>query len=273
MPRSASSRPRADGAGGYDSTVALDLSSTSATASRWSPGSAERSPPRGTPCARSSSGSRSTEGGRDWALERPARLVFGPRVEIDELALRAGSRSITMNGVLDRHGTSDLTLGITGLDLEALRASGLVPIGGRVDGSLHLTGPAERRGSRARWVWPSCRRGAGQIGNLGADLDWTGGGPPDRGGGEADTVAARSRSRGRCRTGSRSRRRTPPPPSGASRPRRTRSRSRCAPTASTWRCSSRCCRPRRRPASTDVSRPTRGSAAPSGRPRPPGAST
>jgi translocation and assembly module TamB len=160
-------------AGGYDSTLALDLSLNIADSVRVV------TRVRGTV-----STARDTvraelqrltlaEGGRDWALERPARLVVGPRVEIDNLALRAGPRSITMNGVLDRHGSSDLTLGIAALDLEALRASGLVPIGGRVDGSLHLTGPAATPRLQGKMGLTIVSKGGRAVGSLGADLDWT----------------------------------------------------------------------------------------------------
>ena len=160
-------------AGAYDSTVALDLSLNIADSVKVV------TRLRGT-----ISTARDTlraelqrltlaEGGRDWALERPTRLVFGPRVEIDHLTLRAGPRSITMNGVLDRHGSSDLTLGITALDLEALRASGLAPVGGRVDGSLHLTGPAAAPRLQGKMGLAIVAKGGRQIGSLAADLDWT----------------------------------------------------------------------------------------------------
>ena len=160
-------------AGGYDSTVALDLSLNIADSVKVV------TRVRGTVSA-----SRDTvraelqrltlaEGGRDWALEQPTRLVFGPRVEIDKLALRAGARSITMNGVLDRHGTSDLTLAIAALDLEALRASGLVPVGGRVDGTFHLTGPADAPRLQGKMGLAIVAKGGREIGTLGTDLDWT----------------------------------------------------------------------------------------------------
>ncbi len=165
--------PELTAAGSYDSTVALDLNVNIADSVKLV------TRVRGTVSA-----ARDTvraelqqltlaEGGRNWALERPARLVFGARVEIDSLALRAGARNITMNGVLDRHGTSDLTLGITGLDLEALRASGLVPIGGRVDGSLHLSGPAAAPRLQGKMSLAILSKGNRALGSLGADLDWT----------------------------------------------------------------------------------------------------
>jgi autotransporter translocation and assembly factor TamB len=162
--------------GGYDSTLALDLKLNIGDSVRLA------TQVRGTVSA-----ARDTvraelqqltldEGGRAWALERPAALGFGPRVEVNGLALRAGDRSIVVNGVLDRRGTSDLTLGITSLELETLRASGLVPVGGRLDGRLHLTGPAEDprlQGDVSLAIESSEKR---ELGTVGTKLDWTGGG-------------------------------------------------------------------------------------------------
>jgi translocation and assembly module TamB len=113
------------------------------------------------------------EGGRAWALERPASLVLGPRVELHDLALRAGRRSITVNGVLDRRDSSDMTLRITGLDLETLRASGLAPVGGRLDGYLHLLGPAAAPRLQGRIGLAILSKRRQQIGMLVNDLDWT----------------------------------------------------------------------------------------------------
>ena len=162
--------------GGYDSTVALDLNVNIADSVRV----ATRI--RGTvSMARDTvrlelQRLALTEGGRDWALERPARIMFGPRVEIDGLALRAGERSITANGVLDRQGSSDLTFGIAALDLEALRAAGLVPIGGRVDGQLHLTGPAAAPRLQGKMGLAIVSDGGRELGRVSTDLDWTGAG-------------------------------------------------------------------------------------------------
>ncbi|HET9039205.1 MAG TPA: hypothetical protein VFN40_03490, partial [Gemmatimonadales bacterium] len=159
--------------GGYDSTVALDLSVNIADSVQV----ATRI--RGTVSA-----ARDTvraelqrltlaEGGRDWALEQPASFMFGPRIEVKGLALRAGPRSITANGVLDRHGSSDLALGIAALDLEALRASGLVPIGGRVDGTLRLTGPAAAPRLQGKLGLVVLSKDDRELGRLSTDLDWT----------------------------------------------------------------------------------------------------
>jgi translocation and assembly module TamB len=159
--------------GGYDSTVALDLSLNIADSVKVA------SRIRGA-----ISSARDTiraelqrltleEGGRQWALERPSTLLLGPRVELNHLALRAGPRTITANGVLDRHGASDLTLRIASLDLEALRAAGLVPIGGRVDGNLRLSGPAATPRLQGQVGLAILSRRGRQVGTLSSDLDWT----------------------------------------------------------------------------------------------------
>ncbi|MEP7175239.1 MAG: translocation/assembly module TamB domain-containing protein [Gemmatimonadales bacterium] len=160
-------------AGGYDSTVALDLnlnvndSVRVATRIRGSISSA-----RDTVRAELQ---RLTlnEGGRTWALERPATFAFGPRVEVSDLALRAGNRRITVDGVLDRRDTSDLTMRVTSLDLEALRAAGLVAVGGRLDGVLHLSGPAATPRLQGKVGLALVSKGGQNAGTLGTELDWT----------------------------------------------------------------------------------------------------
>ncbi|MFL5514633.1 MAG: translocation/assembly module TamB domain-containing protein, partial [Gemmatimonadales bacterium] len=113
------------------------------------------------------------EGGRTWALERPARLVLGPRVEVADLTLRAGQRSITVNGLFDRHDSSDVTLRIAGLDLAMLRAVGLVPAGGQLDGHLHLAGRAATPRVDGSVNLTIITKGGRRLGVLGTNLDWT----------------------------------------------------------------------------------------------------
>jgi autotransporter translocation and assembly factor TamB len=162
--------------GGYDSTLALDLNLNVGDSVRLA-----------TRIRGAISTARDTiraelqrltldEGGRAWALERPAVITLGPRVEIGGLALRAGDRSIAVNGVLDRRGTSDLTLRISSLELETLRATGLVPIGGRLDGQLHLTGPAASPRLQGGVNLAIESRRGGEVGTVGTKLDWTGAG-------------------------------------------------------------------------------------------------
>ncbi|HUR93009.1 MAG TPA: translocation/assembly module TamB [Gemmatimonadales bacterium] len=162
--------------GGYDSTVALDLDLNIGDSVRVA------SRIRGT-----ISTARDTvraelerltldEGGRHWALERPARFGFGPSIEVDSLMLRAGDRSFALEGIFDRRGSSDLTLRVAALDLEALRASGLVPVGGRLDGSLHLSGPAADPRLQGKMSLAILSDRGQELGALGTDIDWTSGG-------------------------------------------------------------------------------------------------
>ncbi len=158
-------------AGKYDSTVALDLNLNVADSVRVA-----------TRVRGAVSQARDTvtaeiqqltldEGGRAWALQRPAAFTWGPSLQVHDLVLRAGERSIALDGVLDRQGTSDMTLRIAGLDLETLQAAGLVPIGGRLDGQLRLEGPgtAPRLHGRTTLTILSDKR---RIGTLATDLDW-----------------------------------------------------------------------------------------------------
>src|SRR4051812_45881779 len=163
-------------AGGYDSTLALDLKLNIGDSVRLA------TQLRGTVSAARDAVRAQLqqltleEGGRAWALERPTELGFGPRVEVNGFALRAGQRSIVVNGVLDRHGTSDLSLRIRSLELGTLRATGLVPVAGRLDGGIHLTGPAEDprlQGDISLAIESAEKR---ELGTVGTRLDWTGDG-------------------------------------------------------------------------------------------------
>jgi translocation and assembly module TamB len=159
-------------AGQYDSTLALDLRLNVADSVRVATrvrGAVSKA--RDTVTAEIQ---RLTldEGGRAWTLQRPVALTFGPRVEVHDLALRAGERSITLDGVFDRRDSSNMTLGVAGLNLETLRAAGLVPVGGQLDGALHLSG----RGRTARVqgkMQLGVLSGGRRLGTLGSTLDWT----------------------------------------------------------------------------------------------------
>ena len=161
-------------AGGYDSTVALDLALNVGDSVRVD-----------TRIRGAISTARDTiqaeierltldEGGRAWALARPVSFMLGPRVEVHDLSLRAGDRSVTVDGVIDRRHSSDMTLRIAGLDLETLRATGLVPVGGRLDGSLRLSGPAAAPRLQGKMGLAILSPGRRQLGTLSTDLDWTG---------------------------------------------------------------------------------------------------
>jgi translocation and assembly module TamB len=118
-----------------------------------------------------------TEGGRTWRLGGPAAITLRPGVvEVDGFALGAGDRNLTIQGRFDRRDSSDLAVRFDGFDLDALAAARVVPLAGRLDGNLRLSGPPTRPevvGKIALAVRP---RGGKDVGRVVSDLDWTGAG-------------------------------------------------------------------------------------------------
>ncbi|HEX3275478.1 MAG TPA: translocation/assembly module TamB domain-containing protein [Gemmatimonadales bacterium] len=158
--------------GGYDSTVALDLKLNIGDSVRVD------SRLRGTVATTRDTVTATLErltldeGGRAWTLDRPAELTLGPLTRIRGLALRAGPRSILMDGTVDPHGVSDFTVQVNALELATLRASGLVPVAGRLDGRLHLTGEAASPRLEGGVTLAIVGRGR-QTGTVGTKVDWT----------------------------------------------------------------------------------------------------
>jgi translocation and assembly module TamB len=115
-----------------------------------------------------------TEGGRKWTLARPAGIELRPnRVEVDGFSLGAGDRSIAIDGVFARRDSSDLTMRIVGFDLDALAEARLVPIGGRLDGTLRLSGPAEAPSLEGK-LGLAVREPKGKdVGRIESELSWT----------------------------------------------------------------------------------------------------
>jgi translocation and assembly module TamB len=114
-----------------------------------------------------------TEGGRDWTLEQPASLMLRPHLVVDGVGLRAGSHRVLVDGSFDRHGSSDMSLRFTDVDLDVLRDVKLAPIGGRLDGWLRLTGPSTAPALEGS-VGLTVRRPKGnEMGRIRTDLAWT----------------------------------------------------------------------------------------------------
>ena len=84
-----------------------------------------------------------SEGGRNWALDHPADLELRPRVDVHALSMTAGDRRLTVNGVFDPQGSSDLRLGIKGFDLDAFRSGGTRSDGRAVGRRVPSGRPAE----------------------------------------------------------------------------------------------------------------------------------
>lgn len=115
-----------------------------------------------------------SEGGRAWKLARPALVTLRPSaVQVDGFALGAGDRHVTIQGVFDRRDTSDMTLRFDGFDLDALAAARVVPLAGRLDGTLRLSGPAVAPSVQGKVALAVRRRGGRNVGRLQSELDWT----------------------------------------------------------------------------------------------------
>jgi autotransporter translocation and assembly factor TamB len=109
-----------------------------------------------------------------WSLSRPARVVAGPRLEVDRLQLQDGRRRIALAGVLDRRGRSDLRLELDSVDLDVLNELGFAPIPGLMDGSLRLSGTASALSLAGKLgLVVRERGGTRQVGRMGTELDWT----------------------------------------------------------------------------------------------------
>jgi autotransporter translocation and assembly factor TamB len=113
------------------------------------------------------------EGDRQWSLEQPADLMLRPYLTVDGLGLRSGSRRILVNGTFNRTGTSDIALRLSNVDLDILREVKLSPIGGRLDGWLRLTGPAETPALQGAIGLTVRSRNGEEMGRIRTDVAWT----------------------------------------------------------------------------------------------------
>ena len=114
------------------------------------------------------------EGGRTWRLDRPAGIALRPgAVEVGRLTLAAGDRHVAIDGVFDRRGSSDMTLRFDGLDLDALAEARLVPVAGRLDGTLRLSGPAAAPSVEGKVALAVRRLGGEDVGRMESEVAWT----------------------------------------------------------------------------------------------------
>jgi autotransporter translocation and assembly factor TamB len=113
------------------------------------------------------------EGDRQWSLEQPANVMLRPYLTIDGLGLRSGTRRILVDGTFNRTGSSDIALRLSNVDLDILREVKLSPIGGRVDGWLRLTGPAETPALEGAVGLTVRSRNGRDMGRIRTDVAWT----------------------------------------------------------------------------------------------------
>jgi hypothetical protein len=109
-----------------------------------------------------------------WKLARPAAVTVRRAVAIDGFELREGARRLTIGGVLDRKGRSDLTVELDSVDLDVLNDIGLAPVPGLVDGTIKLEGTAEAPSLSGKLgLVVRERGGVQQVGRIGTELAWT----------------------------------------------------------------------------------------------------
>jgi translocation and assembly module TamB len=113
------------------------------------------------------------EGDRQWSLEQPANVMLRPHLTIDGLGLRSGTRRILVNGTFNRTGNSDIGLRLANVDLDILREVKLSPIGGRLDGWVRLTGPAEAPALEGAVGLTVRSRNGRDMGRIRTDVAWT----------------------------------------------------------------------------------------------------
>jgi translocation and assembly module TamB len=114
------------------------------------------------------------EGGRVWKLARPTAITLRPgAVAVDGFALGAGDRQVIIQGIFDRRDSSDMTLRFDGFDLDALARARVVPLAGRLDGNLRLSGPAAAPEVTGDVALAVRRRGGEDVGKVESKLDWT----------------------------------------------------------------------------------------------------
>jgi autotransporter translocation and assembly factor TamB len=109
-----------------------------------------------------------------WSLARPATLAYGSSIEIRGFELHEGARRLTIGGILDRRGQSDLTVQLDSVDLDVLNDLGLAPVPGLVDGTLRIAGTADAPSLSGKLgLVVRERGGVQQVGRIGTELTWT----------------------------------------------------------------------------------------------------
>jgi translocation and assembly module TamB len=87
-----------------------------------------------------------------WALSHPVRISYGDRIRVDDFVLASGAHRIAVNGVIDRRGEQAFQVKIDSLRFQRIaQALGLGELGGELNMSASLTGPARSPNFHGDW--------------------------------------------------------------------------------------------------------------------------
>lgn len=78
-----------------------------------------------------------------WIMKQPSTVTLGPRINVQHFELVRGSRSIAIDGVIDRSGTQNFSLVLDSVPVQGFAEfAGFTGVDGMLDGSIRLAGPA-----------------------------------------------------------------------------------------------------------------------------------
>jgi translocation and assembly module TamB len=99
--------------------------------------------------------------------------MAGSRIEVDSLALHTQDRRLVLNGFLDRHGRSDLSLLLHRVDLDLLNDLGFSPVPGQLEGRMRLAGTSESPEMTGVVGLTVRQRGTGRpVGQIRTNVAW-----------------------------------------------------------------------------------------------------
>jgi translocation and assembly module TamB len=109
---------------------------------------------------------------RHWALSHPVAITYGERLRVNDFVLSAGGHRIAVNGRIDPRGEQSFKVNIDSLPLEEFsRLAGLGELGGQLNASADLAGPAARPTLKAKWD-VAARAKHRAVGTARGNVDW-----------------------------------------------------------------------------------------------------
>ncbi|MBA3893472.1 MAG: translocation/assembly module TamB domain-containing protein [Gemmatimonadales bacterium] len=113
------------------------------------------------------------EDSRTWELARPVNLTAQPgSYAVDDLVLAAGGQRIAVDGVVSTRDSSDLTVRIDQLSLDALARAHVVPVAGTLNGAFRLSGPASAPSMVGRIGFAARSDDGRSAGQVKSDIEW-----------------------------------------------------------------------------------------------------